>query len=157
MLSNNNKIKLNEIRLSCSAHSTEDLEKVKEAMLNLLPEKLRNSKEIQIVEITGHSGNIFHLLEMSMKQKQKITQTIEYIAEEMDEMDKIFLYEDLETYLGEDNNLYLRFNKQDAYYGSLSFDEKDNTIKVVIKFVVYKQEPHLVEDMLETLKLIKKE
>ncbi|HUU77864.1 MAG TPA: RNA-binding domain-containing protein [candidate division Zixibacteria bacterium] len=153
---NNNKIKLNEIRISCSSHATEDLKKVKTAILNLLPEKLRKEEEIDTIEIIGHAGNTINLLEMTIKQIQNQLTIIQYFAEKIDEVDKIFLYEDIDTYLGEDNSLYLRFNKQDAFNETLTLDEKDNTIKVVIKFVVYKQEPDQLIDTLEKLGLIKK-
>jgi len=155
-LLNNNKIKLNEIRISCSSHATEDLKKVKTAILNLLPEKLRKEEEIDTIEIIGHAGNTINLLEMTIKQIQNQLTIIQYFAEKIDEVDKIFLYEDIDTYLGEDNSLYLRFNKQDAFNETLTLDEKDNTIKVVIKFVVYKQEPDQLIDTLEKLGLIKK-
>ena len=151
-----NAIKINDIRITCSAHATEDLEKVKDAMLFLLPEKLRNKEEIVALEIDGHAGNPIYLLDLVVKQRRKVLEIVKYLSELLDDTDKEFLFDDLDSCFGEDNCLYLRINKQDAFNGILTFDEKDNTIKLVIKLVIYQNKPSLVENTLVEYGLIKK-
>ena len=155
-MSSENAIKINDIRITCSAHATEDIAKVKEAMLFFLPEKLRKTQEINDIELEGHAGNLIHLLEIEIKQKRKVLEVVQYLSTIFDETDKEFIYDDLDSCFGDNNCLFLRFNKQDAFNSQLTFEEKDNTIKLVIKFVIYQQKPGLVESTLEKYGLIKK-
>lgn len=155
-MSSENAIKINDIRISCSAHATEDLEKVKEAMLFFLPEKLRVTEEITDLDIIGHAGHPIHLLELVVKHRKKILETIEYLTGLLDDADKEFLFDELDSHLGEDNCLYIRANKQDALNETFTLDEKDNTIKLVIKLIVYQRKPLLIVKTLEEYGLIKK-
>jgi len=157
-LSSENAIKIHDIRISCSAHATEDLVKVKEAMLFFLPEKLRVIEEITDLDIIGHAGHPIHLLELVVKHRRKILETVKYLAELLDDADKEFLFDELDSHLGEEDNcLYIRVNKQDALNETFTLDEKDNTIKLVIKLIIYQRKPQLIEKTLEEYGLIKKD
>ncbi len=50
----------------------------------------------------------------------------------------------------------MRFNKQDAYNDTISLDDGDNTIQYIIKFIIYKQEPNLLKEVLQNFGLLKK-
>jgi RNA binding exosome subunit len=148
--------KLKEIIYTCSAHDTEDLEKVKQAILNLTPEELHSKFEILDTILTGHAGNTIHLLELYVKSNRDIKRTLEYLASKIDDLDKEYLFDEFDKRIGEDNCLYLRFNKQDAFKKKITLEEKDNTIKVVIKFVIYKHEPDLIKNKLIEYDILRK-
>ncbi len=147
--------KIKDIRYSCSAHTTEDVEKVKLALLNLIPEEIRNSTEITQIPITGHAGNEMFLLEFEISQNRAKELIFKYYAEKMQDFDKEYLFTEFENHYGDDNCFYFRFDKQEAYNERLVLEEKDNTINIAIKFVVYKQEPNLERTVLAEFGLLK--
>ena len=156
MSSKSQPFKLKEIIYTCSAHDTEDLDKVKQAIFNLIPDELHSKLEISDTILTGHAGNTIHLLELKVKSNRDIKNTLEYLASKLDDLDKEHLYDVFDKRIGEENCLYLRFNKQDAYNKKITLEEKDNTIKVVIKFVIYKHEPNLIRNTLVEYNILRK-
>jgi len=156
-LSNKNKtFRLKEITFSSSVHSTEDLEKVKTAILHLIPENLREKAEVESTKLTGHARNPMHLLELTVSKNKILNAVLAYLAEKMEEFDKEFLYRTLDSRISKDNLLYFRFNKQDAFNEVLRIENDDNTIRVIIKFIVYKSEPNQIRNALVEYGIIKK-
>jgi len=157
-LSNQNKtFRLKEITFSCSVHSTEDLEKVKTAILHLIPEKLRENAVVESTKMTGHAGNPIHLLELTISKNKLLNTILAHLAEIMEEFDKEFLYRTLDKRISKDNLLYFRVNKQDAFNEVLRIENDDNTIRVIFKFIVYKSEPNQIRNALVEYGIIKKE
>ena len=154
MSKQNQGFKLNDIKIFCSAHSTEDTEKVKQSMLHLIPEVHRSSVEITELPIEGHAGNPIILLEMKITQKRKINDSLAFLAEKLDDLDKETIAEELESRIGKDNCVYLRFNKQEAFNEILKLDNVDNTIRLVIKFIIYKAADNIIQQVLTSHKII---
>ncbi|MCK5185090.1 MAG: hypothetical protein KAQ95_12350, partial [Candidatus Heimdallarchaeota archaeon] len=75
----------------------------------------------------------------------------------MEDFDKEFLYRTLDTRVSKDNLMYYRVNKQDAFNEVLRLENDDNTIRVIIKFIVYKPEPNQIRNALIEYGIIKKE
>ena len=67
---NNNLCKISEIRISTNSHATEDIDKVKEAVLKLVPEKLHKETELHVLSIMGHAGNPICMIDASVKKKK---------------------------------------------------------------------------------------
>lgn len=151
-----NPYKIKEITFTCSAHATEDLEKVKQTILHLIPEALRTKIDISDTILTGHAGNDIHLLELHVKSNRDIKNALEFLASKLTDLDKEYLFDILDKRHDKENCIFLRFNKQDAYNEEITLDDKDNTIKMVIKFVVYKQEPDLIRNALIEYNIIRK-
>ncbi len=156
MSQNNSAFKLNEITFSCSSHSTEDLDKIKTALYNLIPENIRKDHEITIQHISGHVGNPMRLLDLTIRKNRYLKATFDFLAEKIDKADKEYLYQIAESRIDEDNCFYLRINKQDAYSEQITLDDGDNTIIIVIKFIIYKSEPLQIVNALENYGIIKK-
>jgi len=150
----NQGFKLNDIKIFCSAHATEDIENVKQSMLHLIPEVHRNSVEITETPIEGHAGNPISLLELKITQKRKINDTLAFLAEKLDDLDKETIAEELESRIGKDNCVYLRFNKQEAFNENLKLDNEDNTIRLAIKFIIYKAAGNIIQQVLTSHKII---
>lgn len=156
-LSKSTTIKTHYISFSCSSHATEDIGKVVDAVLNLLPEKMREEKEVVVTKLEGHAGNPIHLLELEITKQQEIRKVLDFLSSKLDEIDKIFLYEELDERLDEENSFYFRLNKQDAYKGDISLAQDDNTIRIVVKFIIYKNSREALIERIEELGLVKKE
>lgn len=150
------KCNLKDIKIECSAHATEDVDRVKQAMRTLLPENMREEElEIKVIKLRGHAGNPINLLKLSVEGRRNVKDILTHLATQMANFDKEILNQELEDRLGEENCLYLRFNKQDAYKEKITLDSGDNTIKLVVKFVIYKTEPGLLRKAIKYYGLIK--
>ena len=152
----NKTFRLKEITFSCSVHSTEDLKKVKTAILHLIPENIRENAEVESIKIIGHAGNPIHLLELIVSKKKILNAVLAHLAEKMEEFDKEFLYRTLDKRISKDNLLYFRVNKQDAFNEVLRIENEDNAIRVILKFIVYKSESNQIRNALEEYGIIKK-
>jgi RNA binding exosome subunit len=147
--------KLKDIKISCSVHATEDTEKVKQAMLFLLPEELRDPKEVKITPTKGHANNPIVLLDLTIRERRKVKATIDYIATNLKDYDKEYLRLNYDTRVSEEeNSLYLRFDKQEAFKESLLLGKTDNVITFVLKIIIYKKEPTTLRKAIEACGLL---
>ena len=105
-------------------HSTEDNEKVQAAVRNLLPEELAQTIIFQTTSLTGHYGNPITLLTIKFTDKKLLPVALEKIGSGLNSLDKEELSRDLKLHL-EKGNLYLRFDKQSAFLGTIKFTQND--------------------------------
>ncbi len=106
------------------AHATEDLEKVLNAVRNLLSDDLAQTAVFEKNDLTGHHGNPIILFNSSLTDKKALPNLLEKIAAGLSALDKETLDHDLNLHL-EKRNLYLRFDKQSAYTGTYKFAQND--------------------------------
>jgi hypothetical protein len=149
--------KLHSVEINCSVHATEDIKKVRKAFLFIVPENLREKITIEETPVVGHAKNPIILLEAKVTSKKRVEKIVEHLAQEISDFEKEFLTEEFDDRVGENNRLFIRFNKQDAYNELLTIDRSDNSIKVIIKFIIYKEQPGLLRKTITTYGLIKKE
>ncbi len=130
------------VEVTATAHATEDLEKVGEAIANVLG--IEDLEEIEVSEVKGHHGNPILYLRLVLKGK-KAREAAENIIKKMDEFDFELIKRDLEQ-RSEGSKLYLRFDKQRAYLGELSLSSGSDVVRVVIVFK-RKVTPELLEKL----------
>lgn len=106
------------------AHATEDPEKVQTAVRNLLPQELADTLVFEKSALTGHYGNSIVLLTANLTDKKLLPAALEKIGGGLSSLDKAVLCEDLKLHL-EKSNMYLRFDKQSAYLGTVKFTQND--------------------------------
>jgi RNA binding exosome subunit len=106
------------------AHATEDTDKVQTAVRNLLPEELTDTLIFETTSLTGHYGNPITLLSTKLTDKKLLPVALEKIGSGLNSLDKEELSRDLKLHL-EKGNLYLRFDKQSAYLGTIRFTQND--------------------------------
>ncbi|MEZ0393917.1 MAG: RNA-binding domain-containing protein [Desulfurococcaceae archaeon] len=113
-------------------HSTEDCEKVRRALLNVVSPSLRNAIEIAEEVGAGYYGNEIRILRAQLKEAQE---ELSYLMASMRPEDKLLLRASLNLRVDEKaGRLYLRFDKQAAYNGRLELHDVDDVIKVVVTF-----------------------
>lgn len=112
------------ITITVFSHATEDPEKVQTAVRNTLPEALAADVKFEKNAVTGHHGNPIVFFETKLTDKPALLGALEKIAQELSPLDKQTLSEDLQQHI-EKHNLYLRFNKQNAYLGTLKLATND--------------------------------
>jgi RNA binding exosome subunit len=106
------------------AHATEEPSKVQKAVQNLLPTVLSQTLLFEKTSCTGHHGNPIILFTSKLTDKKLLPSMIEKIGKDLGTLDK----EELNRYLKmhiEKGNLFLRFDKQSAFLGTLKFSQND--------------------------------
>lgn len=124
MSSTHSKFPIGYIEIRVFSHATEDIEKVKVATRNTLPETLATDLVFSQANLNGHHGNPITIIEAKLEDRKILPTALEKIGEGLSSLDKITLNEELKTHL-EKRSLFLRFNKQSAYIGTLKLGSND--------------------------------
>jgi RNA binding exosome subunit len=112
------------INIRVFVHATEDQDRVIQAVKNTLPDELAEAAVFKKTALSGHHGNPITLIEAQLEERQKLTGVLERIGEGLTSLDKETLSSELRLHL-EKGNLYLRFDKQQAFLGKLRFVSED--------------------------------
>ena len=106
------------------AHATEDPDKVQTAVRNLLPTELAQTLVFEKTSTTGHHGNPIILFTSKLTDKKLLPTALEKIGKDLGALDKEELNRNIKLHI-EKGNLYLRFDKQSAFLGTLKFSQND--------------------------------
>ncbi|MCW4017908.1 MAG: hypothetical protein NWF00_04410 [Candidatus Bathyarchaeota archaeon] len=106
------------------SHATEDLTKVETAVRNILPETLAQDAVFNKVNCVGHHGNPIVTVETKLSDRALLLSVLEKIGTSLSSLDKEQLDEDMKSRI-EKHNLYLRFDKQNAFLGTLKLTSND--------------------------------
>jgi RNA binding exosome subunit len=112
------------ITIRVFSHATEDPEKVQTAIRNTLPEQLTANITFTQTSLTGHHGNPITIYEAKLTDKQALPAALEKIAVALSPLDKEQLNSEMNQHI-EKRNLYLRFDKQNAFLGTLKMSSDD--------------------------------
>ena len=137
-------------RIEARAYSraTEIPERVKQALLNLFPEDVHERVRIEQVEARGHLLNPIIVFSALLKHVVSCTKTVSFLFEQLPETDRTLIYDSLEDRIDEDCSLFLRFDKQAAFLGTVALAEVPDV--VLIRVLVHRYPRCSVEEA-ETL------
>lgn len=142
------------IDLETFAHATEDPEKVFKALSLLLPEGVE--KQASRKNVLGHYRNEIMIYKAVITDKRSIQNFLCLLSERIDEKDKKLLFDLFDKRLDDSGTLYLRFDKQEAFKGSLKLSEYEDVIRVRIKFSAYPLSRELIQESCLSYGLMKK-
>ena len=125
-------IKIERIIVSAVVYSTEDKEKVGEAIATLIPFEF----EIFVANAKGHYGNPLLYLEVEITKKRQIKEFWNNLMELLGDQKK-FLLNMLEEKVDDQGVLHIRIDKQKAYLGEVELTEGGDAIVVKTKIVTY--------------------
>ena len=138
---------INRVTVSAVVHSTEDMEKVGEAIAELFPFEF----EIEVSRAKGHYGNELKFLEVEVKDRKKIKEFLNYIFSKLKESGELEqLKKSLEERIDTGNVLHIRFDKQKAYLGKLVLGSED-PVAVKIKIVTYPSKKEIALDAIRDI------
>jgi len=137
-------MKIDRITVSAVVYSTEDPEKVGEAIATFFPFEF----EIAVTNATGHYGNPMKFLEVEVTKKKEIKELWNYLMELLYNQKEILL-DTLDDRIDEQGVLHIRLDKQKAYLGEAELVEKGDAIVFKVKIVTY---PSKREKVLEAAK-----
>ena len=112
------------VNIRVFAHATEDQERVISAVRNMLSVELGEVAIFKKTGLTGHHGNPITLIEVELADRQLLLGLLRKIGSGLTALDKETLSREMSLHL-EKGNLYLRFDKQQAFLGKLRFTSND--------------------------------
>ncbi len=124
---------VSKIELQALVHSTEDPNKVRTALLNLVAPSDRESIGVSSDQLWGHYRNPIALLKVKIQEPRLLTRTIEHLSSTLPDMEKKRIASALGLMSDESGALYLRIDKQVAYMGDIRLGQYDS-IRAKIKF-----------------------
>jgi len=124
------------------AHATEDLDKVMEAVHNILPSEHMEDISFRRSNLEGHYGNPITFFETRIKDKETVRALVENLSSNLSFLDKEELGRTIKRYV-EKGSLYIRLNKQAALKGKIKLVTSD-PIHIRIRFKKSK-----IEDVIE--------
>ena len=124
------------------AHATEDLDKVMEAVQNVLPSDHIEDISFKRSGLDGHYGNPITFFETRIKDKETIRALVENLSANLSSLDKEELGREIHRYV-EKGSLYIRLDKQAALQGKIKLVTSD-PIRIRIRFRKSK-----IEDVIE--------
>lgn len=107
------------------AHATEDIDKVLNAVRNILPTELTDNVAFKKTNLKGHYGNPIILLETRIKKRDAVEAVFEKLASGLSSLDKELLNNEIRQRLNK-GNLFIRLDKQSAYLNKLKLCSTDS-------------------------------
>jgi len=121
------------IELSSFCHATEDCEKVRAAILNLIHPELRGKVVFMEEVLQGYYGN--KILVLKTEIPEEVEKIVNYLASAMSNSEKAVLKATLPLRFDpRSKRLILRFSKQDAFLGSIRLLDSDDVVKMTLHF-----------------------
>ena len=139
-------MKIEWIRVSAVVHSTEDREKVGEAIATLFPFEF----EIYVNKARGHYGNPIEYLEVELSKKKEIDGFWKNLMKSLGDQRKE-LVENIDERINGQNVLHIRIDKQRAYFGEIKLSEGGDSIVIKAKIVTYPAKRDKVIEAAKTL------
>ncbi len=112
-------------------YGTEDEEKVREAIKTIFP---TSSPQMEMTE--GYHKNPILVLHDRITKKKDLNAFIK-ILKEMKDPNKKNILNRLKSKMDDKGNLFIRFDKQEAYLGNLKVVEHGDAIRLKIKMAAY--------------------
>jgi len=130
------------ISLRTSAQATEDPEKVRSAIGLFLPpaedgSKLKGSDVISEHVTSGYYGNKIILMEAELHKKKHTRYVIDLIKQRLGKQEMLQLVTQVHLRVDDDCNLYIRFDKQQAFQGKLVMTNTSDVVLLRIKLKAY--------------------
>ncbi len=127
------------IRISVHAHPTEVVDKVKQALANLIPVDIAALDEIlETTVVDGDYGNKIHIMNVTLKSAEEIAGFLQVLKERISDEHKQLIRQHFGSLYDPTNRtLFLRFHKQLALQGQLRVSQYDDILHVSIKFKAY--------------------
>lgn len=127
------KLRVKSIKLETFGHETEDEEKVIRALLNMVPERIRDVVKPTMATVEGYFSNKIKVFKVKVEDPL-VNETLDYIVKNLSRGDREFIKNTIDMRFNR-GILYMRFDKQKAYLGNLVLtDYSDDIIKAEIIF-----------------------
>ncbi len=124
---------LQSVQLSTIAHATDDLQKVQKALRLFLPDSLRERELFTRAYLQGHHGNPIVTFKAKLTKPREVDQFSQHLAGLIPKTERQWVAGNLRMHSDEEGNLFMRFDKQQAFRGVIGLSNED-PIRVRLKF-----------------------
>lgn len=121
-------------------HATEDLEKVEQALNTVVGDSVTNRSRTE-----GHHGNAIDVLDSSVEDEELILDVFRRMRPE----DLAEVGSALGTRMDDACQVFLRFDKQEAYAGRLALSDGEDVVAVRIKVRAFPAKRELAEGIVK--------
>ena len=128
-----------QVEISVFKHATEDRAKVLKAVRNLFPKDAEFPNYTE-TNLDGYFGDPIITLHFLVKHRRQATELFDNIMENLSSLDYVSLLDELPQRIDDTKNLYLRLDKQKAFFGKVVLERHDS-IRVKVSLLV----PHKVD------------
>jgi RNA binding exosome subunit len=128
---------VSKIEARAYSRGTEVVERVTEAVLNLYPEELRDSVEIEAESTESHRNTEIIVILASLEIRPHCEQTFARIIEGLSERERKTLRRTLSRRLDDQCVLFLRIDKQASYLGEIRLASNSDVISVRVHLREY--------------------
>ncbi len=118
--------------MSSFIHATEDPDKVLTACQHVFPPAYADAVVFHRSDLAGHYGNPITLLQARISDQPLIAALIDGLARSLSAVDKKALSSEVSRHLDNKGALYLRLDKQEAFFGRIRLGRGDS-IRVQIR------------------------
>ncbi len=129
---------IKDVRIEAFCHPTEDLEKVKEAFMNISP------VDPEIKRVTTHFHTNMFVLSAVITRRAGISKVVSRIKE-LPSSDRVELLNTVDDRLDSDGNFFIRISKFSALDGKIELSDGE-PIEIVLKFVEFPSNIEKVKD-----------
>jgi len=133
------------LTLEAFCHATEDPKKVKEALLSFVPFDV-TEKDTSQDKLEGSFGNDIIVYRISFDKQPEINKTIDFVKSSISQEQMENFYVD--EHVTDDDNFWVRFDKQAAVGGKVSLGGKD-TIQLKGKVAAFPAKREKAVQMME--------
>lgn len=120
--------------ISSIAHATEDPDKVARAVKNTLPPELQTKVALRRNHMTGHHKNPIIRLGARLSDREAVGKLLESIGAGLMPLDRSALASEFRSFVDGKGVLYIRLDKQAAYFGNFRL-RQDDPIRIKVKFI----------------------
>ncbi len=128
---------ISKIEARAYSRGTEIIDRVKEAVLNVYPEDLRDSVRIETEVTESHRNTEITVVLASIERKRPCEQTFNRIIESFSDQDRKNLRKTLSRRLDDQCVLFLRIDKQASYLGETRLASDSDVISVRVHLREY--------------------
>jgi RNA binding exosome subunit len=122
------------ISVQALVHATEDESKVVVAIHNLFPESVREALKKERHTLRGHFHNPIIRLNLTLSNSDLGLETFLSLKKGLSAEDCLWLRNRLEVHVSQKGELFLRFDKQEAYQGKLRLINQGDSLRMAITF-----------------------
>ena len=121
---------------SLIVHETEDVTKVMRAVKNLIPETISDNLNFTQTHLQGYYKNPIIRLETGVTGQILVSVILKHLLKNLNKNERDLFAFTLGDYIDGKKNLFIRFNKQDAFLGKTSLCTADPIhVKIKLNFL----------------------
>lgn len=136
------------VEISVIAHATEDVNKVLQALTNTVPKEFSDEVHFVKQHTQGHYGNPITIIKARIKRRRQAEAYVRNLVASLAEATRATISSNLAQHLDEEGNLYIRLDKQKAYTGILTAEQRD-PIRIRVRLNVH---PRTINSLIEAYK-----